>query len=55
MTADPAEITTFLLERLARYATPEPILVLEEIPVTSTGKADRTAVRELLLRHQPES
>jgi amino acid adenylation domain-containing protein len=53
MRADPKEITSFLLEKLARYAVPEAIVVLDEIPVTSTGKADRTAVRTLLLQHQP--
>ena len=47
-TAVPSEITPFLLERLARYAVPDYILVLPEIPVTSTGKVDRTAIRDLL-------
>lgn len=52
-TANPQEITSFLLEKLARYAVPEQIVVLDEIPVTSTGKADRTAVRALLQQYNP--
>ena len=51
--ADPAEIAAFLLERIARYAVPESITILADLPVTSTGKADRTAIRELLLRARP--
>jgi len=49
-TATPGEIVTFLLTRLARYAVPEDILIVAEVPVTSTGKADRTAVLALLQR-----
>ncbi len=43
------DLTPFLLEKLARYAVPEQILVLEELPVTSTGKLDRTGVRDRIL------
>jgi amino acid adenylation domain-containing protein len=49
-TVDLAALTAFLLEKLPRYAVPEEIRVLPQVPVTSTGKADRTAVRELFSR-----
>lgn len=39
-------LVPFLLERLARYAVPERIFVFDELPVTSTGKLDRTGLRE---------
>lgn len=48
---DAAQVThealvAFLLERVARYAVPETTLILDELPATSTGKLDRTGVRE---------
>ena len=52
---DTAELTTFLLERLARYAVPDSILVLPELPTTSTGKSDRTAVLALILASQRQT
>lgn len=52
---DTAELTTFLLERLARYAVPDSILVLPELPTTSTGKSDRTAVLALILAAQRQT
>jgi len=51
--ADPVAISAFLLERIARYAVPESITVLPDLPVTSTGKADRSAIRELLRTARP--
>jgi amino acid adenylation domain-containing protein len=49
MLVELAELTTFLLEKLARYAVPEHIVVLDELPVTSTGKLDRTGLRDRIL------
>ena len=46
---DLAELTSFLLHRLARYAVPEGIHVFDDLPTTSTGKQDRTAVLALIL------
>jgi amino acid adenylation domain-containing protein len=45
------ELVPFLLERIARYAVPEFTLVLDELPLTSTGKLDRTGVRDRILAH----
>lgn len=44
-----AEIQTWCLARAAAYAHPRRILVLDSLPVGSTGKVDRKAVRELLM------
>jgi len=38
-------LVPFLLEKLARYAVPERIFVFDELPVTSTGKLDRTGLK----------
>jgi amino acid adenylation domain-containing protein len=46
---DVEALTTFLLGRLARYAVPESVLVLDELPTTSTGKSDRSAVQDLII------
>jgi amino acid adenylation domain-containing protein len=42
-------LVPFLLERLARYAVPERIFVFDDLPVTSTGKLDRTGLREQIV------
>ena len=39
--ATPTELKRYLQERLPEYMVPEPILALEEIPVTANGKIDR--------------
>ena len=39
--ATPAELKRYLRERLPEYMVPEPILTLEEMPVTANGKIDR--------------
>jgi acyl-coenzyme A synthetase/AMP-(fatty) acid ligase len=50
---DPGSITRFCLGRLPRYAVPELIHVLRELPTTSTGKVDRTALAALLTTLEP--
>ena len=47
------DLVPFLLERLARYAVPETILVWEELPLTSTGKLDRTGLRDRIMSALP--
>ena len=47
------ELTPFLLERLARYAVPESIVVWDDLPLTSTGKLDRTALRDRIHASRP--
>ncbi len=45
------ELVPFLLEKLARYAVPELTIILADLPVTSTGKLDRTAIRDRIVAH----
>lgn len=52
---DPGEITRFCLGRLPRYAVPEVIRVMNELPTTSTGKVDRPALAALLTKLEPGS
>lgn len=49
------EIIPFLLEKIPRYAVPESTIVLDELPTTSTGKLDRTGVRDRILAHRAPS
>jgi acyl-CoA synthetase (AMP-forming)/AMP-acid ligase II len=46
--ADSAEVTDYLRNRLARYEIPTQIAIVDVIPRTPSGKADLTAVRQLL-------
>ena len=55
MTVTHDELVPFLLERLARYAVPERTFVIDELPVTSTGKLDRTGLRDRILAFLPSS
>jgi amino acid adenylation domain-containing protein len=43
---DPAALRTFCRQQLPVYMVPEQIEVRSDLPRTSTGKADRTALRE---------
>ena len=43
-----AELVEFARARLARYKYPREVTVLEAVPLTSVGKINRKAVRELV-------
>lgn len=45
---DQAVLTRHCLERLPRYAVPEVITFLDELPRTSTGKTDRVGLKDRL-------
>jgi long-chain acyl-CoA synthetase len=45
----PEEIQTWCLDHAAAYAHPRRVLILDSLPVGSTGKVDRKAVRDLAL------
>jgi acyl-CoA synthetase (AMP-forming)/AMP-acid ligase II len=46
VTLDPAEIVDYLRPRLARWALPDGVVLLEAVPKTSVGKFDKKALRE---------
>lgn len=46
--AGPEELRRFAHDRLAPYEVPTTVLVIEQIPTTTTMKVDRGAVRDLL-------
>ncbi|MEZ0579420.1 class I adenylate-forming enzyme family protein [Nocardioides sp. MH1] len=47
-TVDPEELMEFAKGRLARYKYPREVRVVDAVPVTSVGKTDRKAVREMV-------
>jgi fatty-acyl-CoA synthase len=42
----PAEILDFLRPKLARWALPDDVVVIEAVPKTSVGKFDKKVLRE---------
>jgi o-succinylbenzoate---CoA ligase len=48
--ADPATLSGLLGERLARHQRPRRVLVVDALPLTSSGKVDRRACRASFLR-----
>jgi amino acid adenylation domain-containing protein len=51
--ASPRELQTFCATRIPRYMVPESIVLRDALPRTSTGKADRQALADML-SHQLE-
>jgi fatty-acyl-CoA synthase len=51
---DPGGLRSFLSERVASWWIPDEIVVLEEIPKTSTGKFSKVALRRLVASGQIE-
>lgn len=47
------ELSRYLSERLPSYAIPKPILILDQLPRTSTGKIDRRTLLERALTANP--
>jgi fatty-acyl-CoA synthase len=46
MTIDPSEIMEFLRPKLARWALPDEVVVIDAVPKTSVGKFDKKVLRE---------
>jgi acyl-CoA synthetase (AMP-forming)/AMP-acid ligase II len=48
---DPAELTAALKQRLDGYKVPKAVIVVDELPRTSTGKIQKNVVRERFAAH----
>ncbi|PYO45295.1 MAG: long-chain fatty acid--CoA ligase, partial [Candidatus Rokuibacteriota bacterium] len=46
MTLDPREIVEYLRPRLAKFALPDEVVLIEAVPKTSVGKFDKKVLRE---------
>jgi fatty-acyl-CoA synthase len=45
-TVDPAEIITYLGDKLAKWALPDAVVLIDSVPKTSVGKFDKKVLRE---------
>jgi len=50
-----AEILTYLTDKLARWALPDEVVLIEAVPKTSVGKFDKKVLRERFKDWQPKS
>jgi fatty-acyl-CoA synthase len=55
VTVDPAEILTYLTDKLARWALPDEVVLIEAVPKTSVGKFDKKVLRERFKDWPPKS
>ena len=46
VTLDPGEILDYLRPKLAKWALPDEVLLIEAVPKTSVGKFDKKVLRE---------
>jgi fatty-acyl-CoA synthase len=46
MTLEPREILEYLTPRLAKWALPDDVVLIEAVPKTSVGKFDKKVLRE---------
>lgn len=51
MTVNLNDVRTFLDGRIARWKQPEDVIVVDELPLNGTHKADRRALSEIVARH----
>ena len=54
-TVDPAEIIDYLRDKLARWALPDEVVLIDVVPKTSVGKFDKKVLRERFKDWQPKS
>jgi len=52
-TLEPGEIVDFLRPRLAKWALPDEVLIIDAVPKTSVGKFDKKVLRERYKRRRP--
>jgi fatty-acyl-CoA synthase len=54
VTVDPQEILTYLTDKLARWALPDEVVLIDAVPKTSVGKFDKKVLRERFKDWQPK-
>src|SRR5262249_1187522 len=55
MTVEPGEILDFLRPKLAKWALPDEVVLIEVVPKTSVGKFDKKVLRERFKGWTPRS
>jgi fatty-acyl-CoA synthase len=55
VTVEPAEIVDYLRDKLARWALPDEVVLIEAVPKTSVGKFDKKVLRERFKDWQPKA
>src|ERR1051325_1581877 len=55
VTVEPREIIEFLGDKLARWALPDEVVLIDAVPKTSVGKFDKKVLRERFKDWQPKS
>jgi fatty-acyl-CoA synthase len=55
VTVDPQEIITYLSDKLARWALPDEVVLIDAVPKTSVGKFDKKVLRERFKDWQPKA
>jgi fatty-acyl-CoA synthase len=54
VTVEPREIIDYLRDKLARWALPDEVVLIEAVPKTSVGKFDKKVLRERFRGWQPK-
>jgi fatty-acyl-CoA synthase len=54
ITVDPAEIIAYLGDKLAKWALPDEVVLIDAVPKTSVGKFDKKVLRERFKDWQPK-
>ena len=54
VTVEPQEIVDFLKDKLARWALPDEVVLIDAVPKTSVGKFDKKVLRERFKAWQPK-
>jgi fatty-acyl-CoA synthase len=55
VTVEPAEIVDYLRDKLARWAVPDDVVLIDAVPKTSVGKFDKKVLRERFKDWPPKS
>jgi fatty-acyl-CoA synthase len=55
MSIDPPEIIDYLRDKLARWALPDEVALIDAVPKTSVGKFDKKVLRERFKDWQPKT